>query len=71
MNSLPVISHHLFVAAIASEGRANARPLRRDRPSVSAVVPDRTITLEVLDDRKPSPLGAARPLPAAVGHAGS
>ena len=31
MNSLPFISHHLFVAAIGNEGRAHERPARHDK----------------------------------------
>ena len=29
MNSIPMISHHLFVAAVKQEGRAQERPRRR------------------------------------------
>ncbi len=34
MNSIPLISHHLFVAAVANDGRAQDRA--RKRPVVSA-----------------------------------
>jgi hypothetical protein len=62
MNSLPLISHHLFVAAIGNEDRAHARPTRQERPSAGAAAPAKAITLEVLDGRKPMPAGPARPM---------
>jgi hypothetical protein len=31
MNSLPFISHHLFVAAIGSEGRGHENPVQHER----------------------------------------
>ena len=36
MNSLPFISHHLFVAAIGNEGRGHEKPARHERPFVGA-----------------------------------
>jgi hypothetical protein len=62
MNSLPFISHHLFVAAIGNEGRAHARPTRQERPSVGAAAPANAITLEVLNGRKPMLAGSGRPM---------
>jgi hypothetical protein len=62
MHSLPFISHHLFVAAVASEDRAHARPARHDQPSVELVDPATDIPLELLEDRQPLPAGAAHPL---------
>ena len=62
MNSLPFISHHLFVAAIGNEGRAHERPTRYERLSVGAAAPASTMALEEMDDRKPLSAGAARPL---------
>ena len=69
MNSLPFISHHLFVAAIGNEGRAHERPTRHERPSVGPTDPANAIALEVMDGRKPMPAGATRPLRAAVAQA--
>jgi hypothetical protein len=66
MNSLPFISHHLFVAAIGNEGRAHAKPTRQERPSVGAAYTASAMALEVMDDRKPLPVGAARPLQTSV-----
>jgi hypothetical protein len=36
MNSLPLISHHLFVAAIGNEDRGHERPARRERLSAGS-----------------------------------
>ena len=58
MNSLPFISHRLFVAAIGNEGRAQERPTRQARPTVEAAAPARDIVFEVMDDRQPIPEGA-------------
>ena len=69
MNSLPFISHHLFVAAIGNEGRAHQRPTRYERPSAGAADPAIAIPLEVLDSRKPLPVGAIRPLRASAARA--
>ena len=66
MNSLPFISHHLFVAAIGNEDRAPERPTRHERPSVGAADPVSAIVLEVMDGRKPLPVGAACPLRTSV-----
>jgi hypothetical protein len=71
MNSLPFISHHLFVAAIGNEGRAHERPTRYERPSVGAAAPASAIALEVMDGRKPLLSDAARPLRASVAQARS
>ena len=71
MNSLPFISHHLFVAAIGSEGRAHERPTHHEKPSVRLADPASAIALEVMDDRKPLPAGAVRPLRASVAQARS
>jgi hypothetical protein len=62
MNSLPPISHHLFVAAIGNERRAYARPTRQERPSAGAAAPASVIALEVLAGRKLLPSGATRTL---------
>jgi hypothetical protein len=60
MNSLPFISHHLFVAAIGNEGRPRERPTRHERPSVRVADPASIIVLEVMADRKLWPTGADR-----------
>jgi hypothetical protein len=71
MNSLPFISHHLFVAAIGNEARAHARPTRHDRSLVGPADPASAIPLELLDGRKPLPAREARPLRASVAQSRS
>jgi hypothetical protein len=66
MNSLPFISHHLFVAAIGSEGRAHERPTHHEKPSVRLADPASAIALEVMNGRKPLPASASRSLREAV-----
>jgi hypothetical protein len=53
MNSLPFISHHLFVAAVGNEGRRQERPIRRDRPFTNSAEQVTVVPLEVVDARKP------------------
>ena len=66
MNSLPLISHHLFVAAIGNERRAYEKPTRQERPSAGVASPASAIALEVLAGRKLVPAGATRPLRTSV-----
>jgi hypothetical protein len=58
MNSLPFISHHLFVAAIGNEGRGHERPARHERSFTAPADQASPIALEVMDARKPMPEGA-------------
>jgi hypothetical protein len=60
MNSLPFISHHLFVAAIGNQGRGHAKPARHERPFTAPAVQVSAIPLEVMDARKSMPEGAIR-----------
>jgi hypothetical protein len=69
MNSLPFISHHLFVEAVAREGRAPARPARHDRPSVEPAAPATAIPLELIDGRQPLPVGVIHLLPISAARA--
>ena len=71
MNSLPFISHHLFVAAIGNEGRVREMPTRRERPSVGPADLASAPAMEVRNGRKSLPAGAARPLQAFVAQAQS
>jgi hypothetical protein len=59
MNSLPFISHHLFVAAIGNEGRGRERPARRERPFSAPADQASAIALEVMDARMPMPEGTS------------
>jgi hypothetical protein len=60
MNSLPFISHHLFVAAIRHEGRRQETPVRRDRPFANMAQQVAAVPLEVVDAREPMLEVAAR-----------
>ena len=53
MNSLPFISHHLFVAAVGSEGRRQERPTRRDRLFGGPAEQLIAVPLELVDAREP------------------
>ncbi len=69
MNSLPFISHHLFVAAIGNEARGRERPMRRDRVFGGSDSYASTSALEVMDARRPIGAGATRLLRAGVTRA--
>jgi hypothetical protein len=71
MNSLPFISHHLFVEAVANESRARARPARYDRPSGELAAPATIVPFELIDDQEPLPVGATFPLRTSVPQARS
>ena len=68
MNSLPFISHHLFVAAVGSQGRVPERPMRRERLSAEPVDRTRAITLEVMESQEPMPEDLAREARARLLH---
>ena len=53
MNSLPFISHHLFVAAVGNEWRRQERPVRRDRQFTGPAEQFTAVTLELVDAREP------------------
>jgi hypothetical protein len=62
MNSLPFISHHLFVAAIGSEGRGHENPVQRERQFTAPTGQRGAMALdalEVMDARKLLPESAA------------
>ena len=60
MNSLPFISHHLFVAAVGNEGRRQERPTRRDRLFAEPAEPATVVPLEMVDAREPMLEGVTR-----------
>ena len=62
MNSLPFISHHLFVAAVGNEAHRQERPNRRDRPFVGPADQATGVPLELLDAREPMRATVARAL---------
>ena len=71
MNSLPLIHHHLFVAAIGNEDRPSPRPGRAEQRSVELDGPASALAWEVLDSDKPMPAGATRSLQVSVNPAGA
>ncbi len=71
MNSLPFISHHLFVEAVGNEGRAHEGPTRREGPSAGMADPANAVALEVLDDRRPLPADDVLSLRVSVAQARS
>jgi hypothetical protein len=76
MNSLPLISHHLFVAAVGSQDRAPTKSARLDvsdrevcaeRPSAVRPLRDASvILLEVVADGRCLPVAGTRLLQASV-----
>jgi hypothetical protein len=69
MNSLPFISHHLFVAAVGNEGPRQERPMRSGRPFVGSADEATVVPLELVDAREPMRDAAARVLRARTDHA--
>jgi hypothetical protein len=57
MNSLPFISHHLFVAAIGNESRGHERSEGHERSFTAPADKVSAMALEVMDARKPMPEG--------------
>jgi hypothetical protein len=60
MNSLPSISHHLFVAAISNEGRPQERPIRDLQLAGGAAALATALALEAMESRRPIPVGRIR-----------
>jgi hypothetical protein len=60
MNSLPFISHHLFVAAVANEDRRQERPVSRERQFGGLAERVAIIPHERVDVREPMVEVAAR-----------
>ncbi len=69
MNSLPFISHHLFVAAIGNEGRGQEKPARPERPFTVPGDETSAIALELVDAQPPMPESAARTSRARISQA--
>jgi hypothetical protein len=70
MNSLPLISHHLFVAAIGNDSREREKPMQHERLSAGTLDQPSVIAVEVTDARGPLPASSARPLRATLTHTG-
>ncbi len=65
MNSMPLISHHLFVAAVGSDGRSQERSRKRGGVSEQADRP-RTMPVQIANEYGHPPANAPRPLPPRV-----
>jgi hypothetical protein len=62
MNSLPLISHRMFVAALGNEGRLHTAPSANAHASPETGALERAIPLEVLDWTQPLPSDQTRRL---------
>ncbi len=60
MNSLPLIHHHLFVAAIGNEDRVCPKPSQPQERSVELVGPAKALAFELLESRSQAPAGITR-----------
>ena len=69
MNSLPLIHHHLFAAAISNDERAQPKPRRLEGRSAEHNGSARVVELAVLDDETPVHFGTTRSLREAVDSA--
>jgi hypothetical protein len=69
MNSLPLIHHHLFVAAIGNDERGHPKPSRSDGRPAEPTGSARVVELDVLDDETPAPSSTARSLRETVNRA--
>ena len=62
MNSLPPISHHLFVAAIGNDNQLHEKPKMPERPFNEATHGAAAHALSVVDETVPLLRRGARPL---------
>jgi hypothetical protein len=69
MNSLPLIHHHLFAAAIGNDERGHPKP--PEGRSVEPTGPARVVELDVLEDQAPVHSRTTRCLREAVNPAGA
>jgi hypothetical protein len=69
MNSLPLISHHLFVAAVGNEAPRQDKPMRNGRPFAGPARQVTEVPLELVDVREPVRDVAARALRERTEHA--
>ncbi len=65
MNSLPFISHHLFVAAVKPDGHARRKPSREMTPARASQAQTTDAQLEFLTGAEATPAHAVRRLAAA------
>jgi hypothetical protein len=61
MSSFPLISHHLFVAAVKSKRRVRKRPARSEARATPPGIPVLEIPLELVEAGAPAPACTAWP----------
>jgi len=61
MNSLPLISHHLFVAAIGNDGHGQEKPTCQEKQPFELEDYPTAIALELVDEARPISHGGLRP----------
>jgi hypothetical protein len=66
MNSLPLISHRLFVAAIGNESRAHGRPRRLEKPSAEVAEQAALVAILAANQARPTINGGFRPFQASA-----
>ena len=71
MNSLPFISHRLFVEAAANDGRTQEEPRRPQKRAADLIDCSGPIPLELLEGSNPLPDTANRPLRARANRVGA
>ena len=64
MSSIPLISHHLFVAAVNEKCCAARLPVRLEPHAAKEAATSREIPFELLEFGRPSPLDTNFPLKA-------
>lgn len=62
MDSLPPISHHLFVAAIRNEGHVHEKPRHQEKPFTEVAHGAAPHALTLVDETMPLLPRGARPL---------
>jgi len=62
MNSLPFISHHLFVAAIGNKGHVYEKPRQQEKPFAEVAHGAGVNALALVDEPMPLPRRGFRPL---------
>jgi len=62
MSSFPLISHHLFVAAVKEKNRGSRGPRRTEVFSPAPEIRVREIPVELIDFGRPEPIETGFPL---------
>lgn len=62
MNSLPLIPHHLFIAAIGNQRREGQKSTRPEPRFVEMVGSAASVAVEPVENRRPSSIRVSHPL---------